>query len=277
MKKIDKEELHQLFQKIKQKDKVAFDKLYEKYKNLIFNIAFCISKDHYISEEVVQIVFLKIFQMPINKLPSSYESSWLYTVTKNQTIELLRKRFNYIDIESIYDINSDNNEINTIIDKDSFNRIISGLDEKEKEIVSLKLLSNFTLKEIGEMLNIPTGTVQWKYYKSLHSLKLLIGNLILFILNFGLYIKTKGTSKESEIKSNNKDINSNAGFSVSPDSIMAETSVTTDSLSVSHTNIQISLLSFSAVFLVFTLVFSIIFAKHQQKRYKKTSKYYMGK
>lgn len=277
MKKIDKEELHQLFQKIKQKDKVAFDKLYEKYKNLIFNIAFCISKDHYISEEVVQIVFLKIFQMPISKLPSSYESSWLYTVTKNQTIELLRKRFNYIDIESIYDINSDNNEINTIIDKDSFNRIISGLDEKEKEIVSLKLLSNFTLKEIGEMLNIPTGTVQWKYYKSLHSLKLLIGNLILFILNFGLYIKTKGTSKESEIKSNNKDINSNAGFSVSPDSIMAETSVNTDSLSVSHTNIQISLLSFSAIFLVFTLVFSIIFAKHQQKRYKKTSKYYMSK
>lgn len=277
MKKIDKEELHQLFQKIKQKDKVAFDKLYEKYKNLIFNIAFCISKDHYISEEVVQIVFLKIFQMPINKFPSSYESSWLYTVTKNQTIELLRKKFNYIDIESIYDINSDNNEINTIIDKDSFNRIISGLDEKEKEIVSLKLLSNFTLKEIGEMLNIPTGTVQWKYYKSLHSLKLLIGNLILFILNFGLYIKTKGTSKESEIKSNNKDINSNAGFSVSPDSIMAETSVNTDSLSVSHTNIQISLLSFSAIFLVFTLVFSIIFAKHQQKRYKKTSKYYMSK
>ena len=277
MKKINKEELHQLFQKIKQKDKVAFDKLYEKYKNLIFNIAFCISKDHYISEEVVQIVFLKIFQMPISKLPSSYESSWLYTVTKNQTIELLRKRFNYIDIESIYDINSDNNEINTIIDKDSFNRIISGLDEKEKEIVSLKLLSNFTLKEIGEMLNIPTGTVQWKYYKSLHSLKLLIGNLILFILNFGLYIKTKGTSKESEIKSNNKDINSNAGFSVSPDSIMAETSVNTDSLSVSHTNIQISLLSFSAIFLVFTLVFSIIFAKHQQKRYKKTSKYYMSK
>ena len=281
MNKIDKEELHILFERIKGNDNSAFECLYKNYKDLVRNISFSICKDSYISEEVVQIVYLKIFQIKKSNLPTSFESSWLYTITKNQTIELLRKKFNYIDIDTIYDIKDANNQINNIIDKDYYNKVITGLDEKEKEIISLKLLSNFTFKEIGDLINMPVGTVQWNYYKSLHSLKFLITNLMILILSFSIYIKSRKPKKSyltNITQSTNKNSSSTSYENPSIiDSITQETTGTVSIASTPNSIIQISSFSLSCLFLIFTIIFSIIFVKYQQKRHKKTSKYYMGK
>ena len=54
-------------------------------------------------------------------------------------------------IDTIYDIPDKDNKINEIIDRNTYNKMIDGLEKKEKEIVSLKVLTNFTFKEIGEI------------------------------------------------------------------------------------------------------------------------------
>lgn len=272
MEKINKEDLHLLFQQIKAKDKPSLEKLYKNYKDLIYSISFSIVKDNYISEEVVQTVFLKILQLPPNSLPSHSEASWLYTTTKNQTIDLLRKKFNYIDLDTLYNVKDCNDEINNIVNKNTYNKIIDNLSKIEKEIVSLKLLSNFTFKEIGELLAIPTATVQWKYYKSLHSLKFLLGNLMMFILTFALYLKTKSTktniSRSESIKNDNKTFSGNQNLSVQ--NIVCDASISAHTVSdISSNNIQIGLFSFSTIFLILTIIFTIIFTKRQQKKHKK--------
>ena len=71
-------------------------------------------------------------------MPNRNESSWLYSITKNETINYLNHNKNNIDLDSIYNIEDDNNEINKIIDQDSYNRLIDKLNDKEKEIISLK-------------------------------------------------------------------------------------------------------------------------------------------
>ena len=126
--------------------------------------------------------------MPRENIPSNNELSWLYIITKNQTIDYLKKQHNYIDIDTIYDAPDTDDQINEIIDKDTYNNIINCLENKEKEIVSLKVLTDFTFKEIGLILNMPTATVQWKYYKSVHTLKLLLSNLAMFIIVTYLFI-----------------------------------------------------------------------------------------
>lgn len=190
MKNIKKQEIHEIIQRIKHNEKGAIEELYEGYKRLIINISFSIIKNKDISEEITQSIFLKIMQMQVEKLPDNNELSWLYTITKNESIDYLRKQKNEISIEEIYDIADNNNSINEIINVDAYNKLIDRLNKKEKEIVSLKILAGLTFDEIGKLLKKPTGTVKWRYYKAIYSLKLALGNLGMAIVAFVIGIKT---------------------------------------------------------------------------------------
>lgn len=198
MKNIKKQEIHEIIQRIKHNEKGAIEELYEGYKRLIINISFSIIKNKDISEEITQSIFLKIMQMQVEKLPENNELSWLYTITKNESIDYLRKQKNEISIEEIYDIADNNNSINEIINVDAYNKLIDRLNKKEKEIVSLKILAGLTFDEIGKLLKKPTGTVKWRYYKAIYSLKLALGNLGMAIVAFVIGIKTiKNRQKNS--------------------------------------------------------------------------------
>lgn len=220
--------------------------------------------------------------MSKDMLPENNELSWIYTITKNQTIDYLRKNRSNIDLYQIYDIQEKNSKIQEIVDIDFYNRTISGLDEKEKEILSLKILSKFTFKEIGQILNIPTATAQWRYYKSIHTLKLLISNLALLIISLTLFIKNKNNNIIEENKSiNNININDDSEMKVKEDEdvkmaesssiesfdFFANTGVSNESTKYVNTP-QIITLSFSFIFLIFSIIFGIICIKHKKKNKK---------
>ena len=292
MKNINKEELHTLIEKIKSNDKVAYDNFYEKYKSLVYGISFTICKNHEIADEVTQNVFFKIWKLSEDKFPTAYEASWLYTITKNETIDVLRKSFEYVDIESIYNIQDYNSDISDLVDSDSFSRMIEGLKEDEKQIISLRVISDFTFKEIAELLNVPIATVQWKYYKSIKSLKLALANLAMFILTFGLYLRTRFVSNNKANKSyemssidnsktadNYESSSSSGGVSIGNVSIIPNTISNGTQTSVSsfpNINSSTITLGISSVFLILTLIFVIFVKKRQQKLKPKTSKHYMG-
>ena len=290
MKKIDKEELHTIFIKMRDEKNSQISLLYQKYQKLLYAISFSITKNTDNSQDIVQIVFNKIWNMDIEKLPTNNEASWLYTMTKNETINFLVKEKSMVNLDELYSISDEDKQINEIIDKDAYNRIIAKLSRQEQEIVSLKILSNLSFKEISKILNIPMPTVQWKYYKSLHTLKILISNLSVFIITIGLFIanklnKTKKSRKEEQVAINNQ-INA----SIENDTNKKEESQIADSIlgnnqeeqttqnvivEVNQSNINkwdISILSISGIFLLFTIIFSIIFIKHQQNVKKKLSK-----
>lgn len=191
MKKINEVELKELFNSIRNNDKLAFENLYKKCNKLVYSIAFSILKNKENSEDIVQIVFLKIYTLDKNKLPTNKELSWLYTLTKNETLNFLRSKKEEINIEDIYYITTENTELEDIMDKDKYNRLISSLTVEEQEIISLKILSNLSFKEISQLLKIPMGTVQWKYYKALHTLKILISNFTMFIVAIAVFVVNK--------------------------------------------------------------------------------------
>jgi len=66
MKSINKQELHKLFAELKtNKQEDVFNELYNKCGNLVYKIEFSILKNKENSEDIKQIVFLKIWE--INK------------------------------------------------------------------------------------------------------------------------------------------------------------------------------------------------------------------
>lgn len=291
MKKINVEELRELFIEIKYGNNIAFEKLYKNYKNLVYKIAYSILKNSYDSDDIVQIVFEKIYSIDKDKLPTRNESSWLYSVTKNETINYLNKKKNHIELEEIYELEDNNNEINELINKDSYNRLIGKLNENEKEIISLKILSNLSFKEIAKLLNKPTGTIKWIYYKSINTLKLLLSNLAMFIISFisscfamknrkklspklnvdesnqtKEEIKDEITEDKELLQDNKKSTKTNDKSSQMQESVIEEVP------NISNNYLSISLIGVSTIFFILTIIFSIIFTKHQLKRRKKLSK-----
>ena len=288
--KIDEKELDELFKEIKNNNKIAFEQLYNRYNKLVYGIAFSILKNKQDAEDLVQIVFTKIYSIDKNKLPSSNEASWLYSVTKNETINYLKNKKNNIDLESIYELEDNNNEIDKIINQDKYNRIISKLNEKEREIVSLKILSNLSFEEIGKILNVPTGTIKWRYYKSVHTLKLLLSNLGMFIISFITTVAVFKNNQKSvpnsviqedtAVERPSIDENNEAELDKPEEnSIMEDTiSQTQENIGVEIPTINdnnyvgISFLGISIFLFITTIIFLIIFTKNQLKRGKKLSK-----
>ncbi len=204
MRKINNKELHEIFQQLKSKNQNAYNKLYEDYYKLVYGIVFSILKNRADSEDVTHEVFTKIYRLDSNKLPSDHEASWLFTVSKNECLLFLRKSKPNINIDEIYEMPANSNGIDDVIDRDYYNKLISGLKEDEKTIVSLKILSNFTFKKISQVMNIPIGTVQWKYYNAINNLKVSLGSLVgavmafVFIIARGEFWKKKEYINNSE-------------------------------------------------------------------------------
>lgn len=292
MEKIDITELKELFTEIKYDNKIAFEKLYNRYRKLVYAIVFSLLKNEQDSEDIVQVVFTKIYSIDKNKLPVKNEASWLYSVAKNETLNFLKKRKEYISLDDIYEIPDNNNELTKLIDQDNYNRLISKLDSIEKEIVSLKILANLSFEEIGNLLNKPTGTIKWKYYKSINTLKLLLSNLSMFIVTFLSSIvafkNKKKSSIDTELKEEVEGVIKDENVAGTPpkeeykdkNEIVTDQEtqrqeniiVETPSINNDINNIGIGLMSLSAIFLFMTIFFSIIFTKHQLNRRKKLSK-----
>lgn len=100
---------------------------------MIYGIAFSILKNKEDSEDVVQIVFSKLYVLDKEKLPKEKEATWLYSVTKNEALSILKKKYNNVSLENIYNLEDNNNEIDKLIDRDSYNKLINKLEKKSKK------------------------------------------------------------------------------------------------------------------------------------------------
>ena len=301
MVKENEKELNRLFFEIRNNNKENFEELYNKYKALVYKIAFHILKNKEDSEDIVQNVFSKIYALPEEKLPTKNTYSWMYSVTKNEAITLFRKKKNTVNIDNIYTIETDG-EINNAIDKEAFNKLISKLNDKEKEIVSLKILSGLSFSEISKLLKMPVGTIKWKYYKSMHTLKMLLSNVGMFVITFVIGLKVIVTSKtsnktnainetktENQTNSTNNNIEEDEQYADTTylrehdnqyikkqNDAITETKEETQVPNIeAETNINyygIGILAISSVFLILSIALFINFIKNQLKRNKKASK-----
>ena len=304
---IDKQELHKIFSEMRKGNNSQFEILYKNYNQLVYKIAFSILKNKENSEDVMQTVFAKICNLKKEKLPSSKEATWLYAVTKNEALTFLRKEKTNISLEEAYNIDTGKEceKLQDIVDTEKYNKIISGLSLKEKEIVSLKIVGELSFKEIARILNEPIGTVQWRYYKALNSLKLLLGNISMFIVTLTLYICStqykksenveianetsrnsqtteKSESKDDTIQENQKqeqlDNVQTDGKDIIENVIENNENNTVETIEIQpkdekmHNITSNIFLSLVSIFLVLTIIFAIIFTKHQQNRRCSASK-----
>lgn len=176
----------ELVKLLKKGDLSAFDAIYKKYSRRLYGFIFRYVKQDSDTEEIVQEVFLKIWQSrdKIN-IYSSFES-FLFTIAHNATVNLLKKRateHKYVEhvkaiqqIENSYELTD---EIHYKELEQRFHGLLNELSPRQKEIFQLSRDEGLTHKEIAEKLGISQNTVKNHLVTTLSFLKSKLDNGLL--------------------------------------------------------------------------------------------------
>ena len=163
---------------IQKDDQVAFYNLYELYCLRLYGFVLRYIKQKEDAEEIVQEVFVKIWESR-NKIDaySSFES-FLFTIAYNTTISLLRKRTSekkYLEhLQSL----QHPDDLPDLIDEIHFNELnervqllLNELTPRQKEIYHLSREEGLSHDEIAKKLDISVNTVKKHMANTLAFLK----------------------------------------------------------------------------------------------------------
>jgi RNA polymerase sigma-70 factor (family 1) len=80
-----------LVDKLKNGDAEAFRQLFEQYKDIVYGYSYVLAKSPVLAEEIVQEVFMKVWSMRAQLRTDCSFKSFIYTLTRHQVYNLLRK------------------------------------------------------------------------------------------------------------------------------------------------------------------------------------------
>ncbi len=142
-------------------------------------------KDKSLADDITQEVMLNVFRKLYSFENRSSFKTWLMTISVNTSISYCRKRErDELFIEYSSQINPKNNgnsesrseQSNLESSTDPFEQLVSQLDEKERQIVTLKFVAELEFNEIAESLELGTSAVKMRYYRALKKLKINLKN-----------------------------------------------------------------------------------------------------
>lgn len=154
----------------------AFNELYRQYCHRLFNFAFSLLKDRDSAEEVVQHVFLKIWEKRSTLNPGLPFQSYVFTITKNYILQLLQRRLrnrNFLEELHAHSPDPTDNagaELHFSELKKKARKEITHLPCQRQNVFIMSRRLNLTNREIAERLNISVHTVKRHMNMALHSL-----------------------------------------------------------------------------------------------------------
>jgi RNA polymerase sigma-70 factor (ECF subfamily) len=181
---MDKEEIDQLnFEEsrlislLNEGSEYAFQLIYDKHRNRIYQTAIKFLKSPIIAQDLVQDVFMKLWFERHKIEPSKPLEAWLYTVAKNNILNKLRKIANdwkAIDLLSHTILQSENNTDLKLTEgefKRNLESAISKLSEQQKTVFILSRYEKLTYIQIGEKMGISPLTVKTHLSRALFAIK----------------------------------------------------------------------------------------------------------
>ena len=167
----------ELVARLKSQDKAALSYLYDKYSAALYGVASRIIKNDDVTEEVLQDVFVKIW----NKI-DQYDASkgrfftWMMNLTRNASIDKLRSKeisrsskTDSLD-DYVYSFDRENStEMST--DAIGVKALMNDLVEDQQFILQKIYFEGFTHTEIADEYDIPLGTVKSRLRSALKHMR----------------------------------------------------------------------------------------------------------
>lgn len=152
----------------------ALGSLYDALYQPVFLLAASLSGSRLLAEDVVQEVFLVVRACAPRYRAGADPKAWVYGITRNVTRELLRKAHHEIPAEEPVQTDAPPAQIGfekSCLDGIVVLEALDALTAEEYRITVLHVFGDFKLTEIARYLQIPYGTVLWRYNEAKKKLR----------------------------------------------------------------------------------------------------------
>jgi RNA polymerase sigma-70 factor (ECF subfamily) len=159
--------------RVKQGEAEAFSWLVDTYKDMVYTLCLRMLTVEADAEEAAQDVFVKAYRSIKGFQEKSKFSTWLYRITYNQCISVIRKKVKMIDLVDEMpetEVNEgDINGLDTISAEERSKYLqmaIEALPETDGVVVTLFYFDELTLDEIAEITGLTSGNIRIKLHRS---------------------------------------------------------------------------------------------------------------
>lgn len=164
-----------LVNKAKAGDKEAFTKLISNYKKEMYCIAMYNLKSEVDIDDAIQETLYKAY-VNIRKLKEpKYFGTWLIRILINCCKDIQREHKAVIlsfEDENLEKIPDDSDPYLDIVNHYDFFEMIDGLDQDEKELITLKYSQHYDNKDLAELLQIKEGALRMRFMRIRDKLKM---------------------------------------------------------------------------------------------------------
>lgn len=166
-----------LVEQLKGGNVLAFEQIFNLYQPKLYHFVKLTLANDTDCEEIVQEVFLKIWDRREQIDPSKSFKSYLYTITKNEIHDHLRKvlqQRKYIE-QTIHELAIGDNDVEKIVNFRETDQVIKELinllPNKRRKVFELSRLEGKTYRQIALEMDISENTVDTQMRKALLFLK----------------------------------------------------------------------------------------------------------
>ena len=172
----------ELVRRFKEGDRNAYSEIVRRYQDRVYTMCLRWMKDPHIAEEVAQDVFLALFRALDRFRGDAQLSTWIYRVVvnhcKNRRLYRQRRHSNkHEPLEGDRDddmparqIASDGPGTDALTHHSEAQRLVqeglARLDEEQRQIIVLRDVQDLSYEEIGEILDLPRGTVKSRLHRA---------------------------------------------------------------------------------------------------------------
>ena len=187
--------IQMLIEQLNRGNEQAFDRIYRTFGPRMFSFALSLLKDKAEAEEIVQEVFIKVWNRRKDISATGSFESLLFTMTKNGVLNHIRKTDYHRDYIAYQKNNPEpdpalDQEINYRELETIYQKAIEKLSPRKKEIFILKQKHALSYEEIGQKLGISSKTVRNQMDAASSEIKQLISRLgFTGLLIIALFIK----------------------------------------------------------------------------------------
>ena len=160
---------------ISEGDKEALAGLYESTHAAVYGFALSLCKNTHDAEDVLQDVFLQIWNAAGQYTAAGKPMAWIFTITRNLSLQSLRRKGKVVPLPA-EELPEQFEEAPHLTSEDRIvlESLLNMLGDEERQIVVLHALAEMKHREIASLLHLPLPTVLSKYRRAIKKL----GNIV---------------------------------------------------------------------------------------------------
>ena len=163
-----------LLGKVQRGDEQAMAALFDRYSKIVYSVALRVLRDPALAEDILQEIFMQVWRSPAKFIATRGSlGGWLAVVTRNRSIDSLRRKRPTEQVEEMQIASSqnlgDDAERNLMMEKARV--VILQLPAEQRKTLEMAFFDGLTHSEIAEMTGDPLGTVKTRIRSALLTLR----------------------------------------------------------------------------------------------------------